>query len=145
MDIKNFVTYEQALTLKKLGFREKCLYYYFNGALYPNDVYAHRIDRNSFHRRYNVESLGKVRNIAKEPLVCDAPTLSQAQKWLIKEKKYYVNPDADVSESWLWVIVNLRNSDLICMWNQTNQPTHYNTYEEALSAGITKCLKILNK
>ena len=136
MDIKNFVTYEQALALKKLGFREKCLYYYFNGALYPNDVYAHRIDKNSFHRRYNVESLGKIRNIAKEPLLCDAPTLSQAQEWLRKQG-YNIG-----------LRIYNYNWELTVCFKFCERPMYnnlYASYEDALSVGITKCLKFLNE
>ena len=115
------------------------MYYYFNGALYPNDVYAHRIDKNSFHRRYNVESLGKIRNIAKEPLLCDAPTLSQAQKWLIKEKRFYVKVDSLCITSWFYDIDNLKDNESIETYGV------YDSFEEALSAGITECLKLLEK
>lgn len=139
MSPEDFVTYEQAQALKRLGFRENCLYYYYNGTLYSNDVY------NAYSSLHKVEALYMVHNIAKELLIYDAPTLWDAQKWLIKEKKYYVNPDADVSDCWFWEIVNLRNSDLVCMWNLPNQPNHYSSYEEALSAGITETLKILEE
>lgn len=37
MNTEDFVTYQQALALKKLGFREKCLYHYNTlGILNPN-------------------------------------------------------------------------------------------------------------
>lgn len=138
MNTEDFVTYEQALALKKLGFDEKCLFAYnenvtliphhytCDGTVYTTDLYC------SSNKHYY-----------KDKDFCDAPTLAHAQKWLIKEKKYYVNPDADISDVWLWEIVNLRNSNLICMWNQPNQHNHYNSYEKALSAGITECLKML--
>ena len=40
MDKEDFVTHEQALKLKKLGFREPCLYFYdLEGRLCPNEIY----------------------------------------------------------------------------------------------------------
>lgn len=139
MNTEDFVTYEQALALKKLGFREKCLYYYFNHTLHPNDVYAHKVDRNSFHRVYSVEALSKIRNVAKEPAVCDAPTLSQVQKWLRKEKGICVEP-IFIYEQVFEVILK---SISYALYKRLDEK--FNSYEEALSDGITECLKLLGK
>ena len=158
MDIKNFVTFEQALTLKKLGFKEKCLYYYFNNTLHPNDVYAHRIDRSSFHRKYNVESLGKVHNVAKEPLVCDAPTLDEAQRWLIDKKGLCIcpGPEAEyvpnseklndsrfVYTGWTYNILIITEEGDLCPGPWCPKGIVFSSYNEALSDGINACFKLL--
>lgn len=144
MNIEDFVTYEQALVLKRLGFKEPCLYYYFNYTLFSNDVYAHRIDRNSFRRRYSVDALNKTRNVSKEPKVCDAPTLAQVQKWLREKEVFlFISLEVDSSEKskFYWYINDINGfipDDLL-------PNNSFNTYEEALSAGITECLKRLEK
>ena len=146
MNKEDFVTYEQALDLKKLGFREPCLYYYFNQTLYPNDVYAHRIDRSSFHRVYSVEALSKVLQQYYEPTICDAPTLAQAQKWLRKEKNLSLEPcfvrrDYTDDKQWYCFITNISNK--VNGLDDPDLDDYFSTYEEALSAGITECLKLL--
>ena len=150
MNTEDFVTYEQALSLKKLGFIEECLYYYdLEGRLCPNGINIGLFECVEDYKNkqpvYIDEGLHTENLLCPNIDICDAPTLAQAQGWLRKEKNYYVNPDADVSDCWLWEIVNLRNSDLVCMWNLSNQPNHYNSYEKALSAGITECLRILER
>lgn len=159
MNTEDFVTYEQALALKKLGYREPCLYYYINRTLHPNNVYAHRVDRSSFHRVYSVEALSKVRNVAKEQIVCDAPTLAQVQKWLEKEKgmaicpcpsaKFVRNTESFkdckwVYTGWIWQAFII-GTDKVLSNGPEDKGTLYSSSEEALSAGITECLKFLEK
>lgn len=136
MNTEDFITYKQALALKKLGYREPCLYYYVNWNLIPNNVYAHRVDNNSFHRVYNVKALSKVRNVAKEQIVCDAPTLAQVQKWLRKEKGLFVEAHFMRIDAYTYEI----HGEI-----HKNDFTVYSIPEEALSAGITECLKLLEK
>ena len=84
MNTEDFVTYETALTLKKLGFREECLYYYKHHRLIPNefmnDSGYYYILLKDLYRSMNSEN-------PDQGDICDAPTLAQVQEWLRKEKK----------------------------------------------------------
>lgn len=134
MDKEDFVTYEQALALKKLGFREETFKYYFgNDQLQPSDnpsIFGVHIEAFC---DFNAEE-GHVKG------GISAPTLAQAQKWLREVKNIIVlstcNLDYKNRHSWYWFIdVNI----------EVEEPEYsYKTYEEALSAGITECLKFLN-
>ena len=134
----DFVTYEQAKDLKILGFRKKCLYHYNkDGILFSNS------SSNGEGSGIYVEDLECSYN-KKDNEYIDAPTIYHTQKWLAKEKKYYINPDPDFSDSWFVDIVNLKNSDLIHLWNVEGLPKVYYSYEDALAAGITETIKLLN-
>lgn len=128
MNSEDFVTYEQALALKKLGFREECLYYYNVYNIFsPNLNYEENIDNvNDLLFSHNIHAAGKE--------VCDAPTLWEAQKWLRKEKGYFVEVRFMRMDAYTYEIYGkIHRSDY----------TVYPTPEEALSAGITECIKLL--
>lgn len=136
MNTEDFVTYEQALALKKLGFREDSFYHYdlIDKQLKPNKCYSDGICLLG-------DFLGNHEYSANE---VSAPTLAQAQKWLRKEKKYSVEAFferiKDSKEQWSYFRSNTLDS------SQDDQSIGYfNSYEEALSAGITECIKILEK
>ena len=65
--------------------------------------------------------------------------LYSAQKWLRKEKKIEVNATYDniVELHWHWYMKSLTNR------NQTISNTNYDSYEQALLAGIKEAVKIL--
>ena len=123
MNAEDFVTYEQALALKKLGFNEETFTYYdennpkIKGL---DDFYEyHLIDYN----RYSIS----------------VPTLAQAQKWLNKTKdfKLFVIPSPSDKVPYSYVAFNTTKTIY------KNPPRYYSSYEEALSDGITECLKLL--
>ena len=129
MNTEDFVTYEQALALKKLGFNEETFTYYdednpkIKGL---DDFYEyHLIDYN----RYSIS----------------APTLSEAQKWIRKNTKYsveaYMVTLDEEGKGWSYLISH-RFKESIC---STYPERNFNSYEEALSTGITECLKSLQK
>lgn len=124
MIAEDFVTYEQALDLKKLGFTEKCLYFYeknkelvFTIGAYPSSL--NKIDSCSI----------------------DAPTLTQAQQWLRKVKLLHISPVPLDKDKWSYYIYNLNNHLSIA----TDNHKYMSSYENALSVGITECLKLLEK
>ena len=83
MNTEDFVTYKQALALKKLGFKEECLFFYnIHGEFNPNSVYDGYSDVNDASHSLNLQGRSK--------LACDAPTLAQVQKWILKEFGLYV-------------------------------------------------------
>ena len=133
MNKEDFVTYEQAIALKKLGFRDKCLYHYniFN-ELVPNQF-------NAEDETITVEDLYDSLNTdTKSKIVCDVPTLAQAQKWLMKEKNCFVHPGFILKHHWNFTIFDVIEAEPIFCSH-----IMYSSYEEALSAGIIECLKLL--
>ena len=135
---EDFVTYEQALALKKLGFKEECLYHYDHQMVIPNeskiDSACCYIPLEEFYRSMNDK-------YSKQYGICDAPTLWEAQKWLRKEKKYSVEIESFLrhSSSWFCNIENFKDDKSIETYGL------YKSYEEALSAGISECIKLLEK
>ena len=131
---EDFVTYEQALALKKLGFKEECFYHYdYNNPddVIPNNDIDITLSANDFKISYNIfELYNEIRY--------DAPTLTQVQKWFRVKHKQSIEPKYDIHQWWC-CITNMSTSD----WYDLDKS--YASYEEALSAGITLCLKLLEK
>ena len=69
--MENYVTYEQAVKLKELGFNWKTFAFYLGNKL-NTEIPSWQIT--------NTTDLS----------IISAPTLSQVQKWLLKEKKIYI-------------------------------------------------------
>lgn len=131
MNTEDFVTYEQAIALKKLGFDEYCDYIFTSQGKICTKVIL------SF-------------DYTKREGYVDAPTLSQAQKWL-REKGIHVsvNPyrgydvDADgklynVHLLWGFELMDMENVDFM-----DDAGGNHTSYESALSAGIEKALELL--
>lgn len=133
MDL-NVVTHEQALSLKELGFREKCLYRYLtSGRLQSNRSFS------TYDTPVEVCHLSQSKNKCPElGIDCDAPTLYQVRKWILDKYRYYIcilpvtNPD-----KFYWDIVKPEGGSLC--WSSNN----FSSPEEALISGITECLKHL--
>lgn len=118
MTHEDFVSFEQAKKLCNLGFDLKCIACYDEGEFEITSEYP--TNYNSGRYRYNLIS---------------APTLSQAQKWLreVKETEVIViRIDEDIYSYIIYgELVNVSSK------------THFNFYEQALSAGIDKAFKLL--
>lgn len=132
MNKEDLVTYEQALALKKLGFDLKVNHYYDDeGYIIENLAdYSEEVPDGEYtsYDNFNYEDF------------CSAPTLEQAQKWLRKYKDLIVIPhprrDCKGNVVWYFTIFNSGNY---------KYSSEYNSYEESLSAGITECIKLLEK
>lgn len=115
--MEDFVTYEQALTLKKLGFNWE-LHLYYN----------------------NDKKLLWTRNCCNHntSIYASAPTLAQAQKWLLS-KGYYIDIVLASGRANIWTfdILNINTTEYVICGK------FYDSYEESLLAGITECLKLL--
>lgn len=157
MNTEDFVTYEQAIALKELGFNEKCLHYYEDCEEDPiildNCYSGDEVLLSDLYYSYNTEDSRRF---------YDAPTLAQAQKWLRKEKGLVVCPcpeaifinDIENRKNQMW-----KHNGWICdilIIKENNELTNgsdvdgengklFTSYEEALSAGITECLNFLKK
>lgn len=145
MNIEDFVTYKQALALKKLGFKERCLCFYADGELLPA---SQTINKDELIEEITISvdtllELPKANDVHDgllETALCDAPTLWEAQKWFRNKKKIFVDilSNHPASESWCAIINDLNNH------NNDGNIGSYDSYEEALSAGITEYLKLLD-
>ena len=121
MTHEDYVTYEQAVKLKELGFDWKCYtFYHWDNwcGLSHSGIYE---NHNMFKK------------------CISAPTLSQAQKWL-REKGIDITPipvTRDDERKYRWALdrLNPRLRD----WTDDI----INNYEEALSAGIDRALQLL--
>lgn len=84
--MEDFVTYDQALRLRELGFDWDCGYYYneCNQKFMPNT--------NDSYGQLNTNDL--LDNINRIWNCISAPTLSQAQKWLREVKRIHIVIDA---------------------------------------------------
>ena len=121
MNIEDFCTYEQALALTELGFHKDCDYKWciqLNDNPIPNYLLAH----------------------PNEEL--QAPTLYEAQKWLRKNRFIWLLSER-VRQKELQgkFYYSITDKDL----NETVPERFklFNSYEEALSAGINECINIL--
>ena len=135
MNTEDFVTYEQSLALKKLGFDYDCDYNYSE-------------DKELYKYDYHSDFYSDTSSDSDLP----APTLAQAQEWLREKKSLYTFADGGVFDKgdrpiYYPVILDVANehNEISTNDNIENNWNKYYTPEEALSAGITECLKLLEK
>lgn len=132
MNTEDFVTYKQALALKKLGFEENVGYYY-----------------SELIRLVRTKNLGNFNDVKFRDILVSAPTLAQAQKWLREEKEMDVLV-YNCFSGYLWEIskANENRGTIIKKYDYKGEHEDsgkWLSYEKALSAGITECLKLLEK
>ena len=133
MNEKDLVTFEQAKKLKELGFREKCFYGYFEEKLQIPTI------------DYTLES----RNDYENPYWVDAPFLHQVQNWLREEKNIHITIDTYFPR-WREGYYSIKEVNYECTIVIMKEDSvsrekigNYNTYYEALNAGINKALELL--
>lgn len=123
----DFVTLEQAIKLKEFGFDYKCNHYY-------------KVDEKSLlfenYAIYSVEELDHVSS-AYEDLnnnhgCISAPTLAQVQKWLREVKHIYL-------------FVTMEDSCYYWYIGKEFQIGNHDSYEKALSEGISRALESLKR
>lgn len=69
------------------------------------------------------------------------PAQSIAQKWLRDTKCLHIEISYMYGNYWIYDILTIPNHDLVGL---SNRPIiHYNTYEEALEAGLQEALKLI--
>lgn len=118
---EELVTLEAAKLLKEKGFNEYC---------------KNVIDIN------NILSETLYRTNGNLPKQCfSSPTQSIAQKWLRETKDLHIGICYSHKLFWYYEIMSVSNHVLVGLANRPS--IHYNTYEEALEAGLVECLKLI--
>lgn len=137
MNAEDFVSFEQAKTLKQLGFDLLTNFVYTNCNY---DIYDRNVEPINEGELISTQSKYYVKGNC-----IYAPTLSQTQKWLrdVKEIhieiRYVINPQY---EPWIGKVITLK--DYYQRYNVIETDT-CDTYEEALSEGIDIALGLLEK
>ena len=134
---EDYVSYDLALKLKRVGFCEPCYYgYSVKTRLEPKPSFGvPKIVHSNISKNFNDNRKG----IDKGLSYCSAPTLWQAQKWLQEKHKLYILVDSDLYGKWYYKVFPIGE----CCINEGN--SNYVTYEQALSAGIESALQLIGK
>lgn len=147
MEGKDYVSYELALKLKECGFDVPCSHYYSKEDASDDEVWFTSCS-------FSPEDWNNGRS--KEPdflkPLCSAPTLWEAQKWLMSKGIFVdvscygrrlLNPDGysckDVVE-WAYELKCTKTGDYI-----NDDDYWYDNYNACLSSGIDAALEILGK
>lgn len=119
---EELVTLETAKLLKEKGFNEYC-----KDIIKEDD---NRIMQSVFRTNKNL------------PKLCYShPTQSVAQKWLRETKNLHIEISYMYENYWTYDILTIPRHDLIGL---SDRPIiRYNTYEEALEAGLQEALKLI--
>jgi len=135
------VSFETAMLLKEKGFNEPCSYYYEDDDLYKLGY-------------YHGDGTGFVRNNSPidgrflcEKMQCTAPTQSLAQKWLRETRNITFNANPHSNDGKIIYVVTIKvissnkYIDFNVMMDTSNKATMFDTYEDAIEAGLKYCLK----
>ena len=135
------VSFETAILLKEKGFNEPCSHYYEDNDLYKLGY-------------YHGEGTGFVRNNSPidgrflcEKMQCTAPTQSLAQKWLRETRNITFNANPHSNDGKIIYVVTIKvissnkYIDFNVMMDTSNKATMFDTYEDAIEAGLKYCLK----
>ena len=131
---EELVTLETAKLLKEKGFDWKC---------------EHLIDRNKVITKYDLpQSMSCCTEIDNESVEFLCPVLYIAQKWLREIRGVYVYVEPVIGKRWKlsFCDFNVPTEESDWMENEINKGNGYkvyDTYEEALEAGIQEALKLI--
>lgn len=131
MNKEDFVSYSQAVRLKKLGFDWECIAKY---AVEP-DGKPILVGSTAFVFRNSEE---KGRDVA-------APLLSQAQKWLRERHSLHVDISTHGKHCWTANIVGYDDEDIPKGYLHPVNVEVFDSFEQALSAGIDAALDLLEE
>lgn len=135
MNHECYVSLEVAKLLKQVGFDLECMCYYSVNTLHePNNGFIH------IYKQYS--ALFYDHNRTKMP-VYSAPTLEVAQKWLREVKRHdvFVFP---CNGLYFYTVRKYYNEGKVDYFDYPNKDA-FDTYEEALEAGIKKALELILK
>lgn len=157
MEVKlDLVKFEQAKALKELGFycysdNARELYVTSNEISWEQEIEIPYSDNDEYitrHETLPVEVIGQLLyNVQKKYgyknkfQTVYAPTIELAAKWLRKEKDFHITPEyRTLGEK---IIYYCKINGHCLEENNTLKRLLFNSYEDALSAGIDKVIEIL--
>jgi hypothetical protein len=123
---KEFVTYEQALALKELGFDEHCLCHWYKVDNLTIRIYYWQNDDNYF-------------DINGTDLEVTAPFKSQVFRWFREKYAWYANISSWIHEPELGTY---HEYEIYGTPDSAHGWTPFKTYEEAENACIDKLIEI---
>ncbi len=118
---EELVTLKTAKLLKEKGFNEYC----------KNVIDIGNIPRKTLYRIND--------DLPKQCF--SQPTQSIAQKWLRETKNLHIEISYMYENYWTYDILTIPRHDLIGLEDRAS--VRYNTYEEALEAGLQEALKLI--
>jgi hypothetical protein len=142
--MEDFVTFEIAKKLKEKGFNEECLAYYTTEYTLYNNVITLTDDKYLCVSDIDYEESLVSHNSIKytNGNYVDAPTISQALKWLREEKKIYVALDffrlnGNIEIWWTYSIRYIEDD------TTSSEICKQKSYEQAALEGIKHVLDTL--
>ena len=135
------VSFETAMLLKEKGFNEPCSYFYEDNELYKLCYYQG--NGTGFSR--NDSPIND--KLSCEEMQCTAPTQSLAQKWLRETRNITFNANPHSNDGKIIYVVTIKvissnkYIDFNVMMDTSNKATMFDTYEDAIEAGLKYCLK----
>lgn len=149
MEITDYCDYKLSLALKECGFDEPCRCCYIVDKDTESNI---EFTEYASRSKWNSAEIGGSKYPYKH---ISAPTLWQAQKWLREKKGIAINVIAhDCSDKYRggkyhWMEVYLpncnENGPQWMDWFIYGKHPLFNTYEEALSDGLSQMLELINK
>lgn len=118
---EDYVSLEMAKLLKDKGFNVPCLYQY--------------TDKGTVWRCFDPENF----NASETCYSC--PTLYEVQKWLRDTICIHIEIGYMYGNYWIYDLLTIPTHDLIGLTDRDN--VKYESYEEALSAGILEVLELI--
>jgi hypothetical protein len=123
---KEFVTYEQALALKELGFDEPCFAYYLAGGIRFKEYKDSQNKNSAFYNN----------------TVCSIPLYQQAFRWFREKHDLVHRIDRD-GGWWICTILNLYDEKEQGTIEIHIEHCYPDTYEEAELACLIKLIEIV--
>lgn len=102
---------------------------------------AKMLIKKGFNECRNVVDINNMSNGDLPKRCFSQPTQSLAQKWLRETKDLHIGICYSHKLFWYYEIMSVSNHVLVGLANRPS--IHYNTYEEALEAGIQEALKLI--
>ena len=130
---EDYVSFELAKKLKEKGFPQE-------GPGYSH-AYSYPIDEPTLHQSTNWQLACITERDNTEEAVVIAPTFFVAQKWLREEKRINIDIEVYCNCKFQMILRSLKDNVNDVVGDYTY--TLYDTYEEALEAGINNALKLI--
>lgn len=145
---KDYCDYDTCVALKELGYKVPTSAYYM-----PNNNQLIFVS-NPFRGGYVIDCFYSYNSFPKNVMTSnyiDAPTMWEAQKWLREEKRIIIEATFNLmykgQPRFNWrVLYNLaQHKGAYYTLDSVNSKEDYDSFEEALSEGIKKAVKILKE